>query len=108
MESWTPDEVAAHIGHMNDLAERLTATGEFAGATALSAEGVFVRNDGPGAITQTPIAETHDLVAGWMVIDVASHERALEIAGELSAAPGANGAPIREWLEVRPFHPGQQ
>ena len=25
------------------------------------------------------------------------------LAGELSAAPGAGGKPIHEWLEVRPF-----
>ena len=42
-------------------------------------------------------------ISGWMVIDVDSHERALELAGELSAAPGAGGEPLREWLEVRPF-----
>ena len=38
-----------------------------------------------------------------MVIDVDSYERAVELAGELSAAPGAGGKPIHEWLEVRPF-----
>ena len=26
-----------------------------------------------------------------------------QLAGELSAAPGAGGKPIHEWLEVRPF-----
>ena len=50
-----------------------------------------------------PFAETKDLIAGWMVIDVDNYKRALELAGELSAAPGANGDPIHEWLEVRPF-----
>ena len=38
-----------------------------------------------------------------MAIDVDSYERAIELAGELSAAPGKNGEPIYEWLEVRPF-----
>ncbi|MCX4763928.1 hypothetical protein OG562_23795 [Streptomyces sp. NBC_01275] len=38
-----------------------------------------------------------------MVIDVDSYERAVELGGELSAAPEAGGKPIREWLEVRPF-----
>nr|WP_231126184.1 hypothetical protein [Motilibacter aurantiacus] len=38
-----------------------------------------------------------------MAIDVDSHERALELAAELSAAPGAGGRPIHEWLELRPF-----
>ena len=54
-------------------------------------------------MTDGPFAETKDLIAGWMVIDVDSHERAIELAGELSAAPGAGGKPIHEWLEVRPF-----
>lgn len=38
-----------------------------------------------------------------MVIDVDTYERAVELAGELSAAPGAGGRPIHEWLELRPF-----
>jgi hypothetical protein len=37
------------------------------------------------------------------VIDVDSFDRAIELAAELSAAPGAGGEPIDEWLEVRPF-----
>jgi hypothetical protein len=41
-----------------------------------------------------------------MIIDVESWDRALELAGELSAAPGPGGEPIHEWLEVRPFLSG--
>ncbi|MEU1193257.1 YciI family protein, partial [Streptomyces sp. NPDC005859] len=54
-------------------------------------------------VTDGPFAETKDLIAGWMIIDVDSYERAAELAGQLSAAPGAGGRPIHEWLEVRPF-----
>jgi len=43
-----------------------------------------------------------------MAIDVDSYERAIELAGALSAAPGANGEPIYEWLEVRPSWPRAQ
>ena len=65
----------------------------------------WVRYDGEGRppVTDGPFAETKDLIAGWMVIDVDSYERAVELAGELSAAPGAGGKPIHEWLELRPF-----
>ena len=72
---------------------------------ALSPEGTFVRYDGEGRppVTDGPFAETKDLIAGWMVIDVETYERAVELAGELSAAPGPGGKPIYEWLEVRPF-----
>ena len=105
MDRWTPAEVDAHIAYMDDFAERLEGTGEYVDGQALSPEGTFVRYDGEGRppVTDGPFAETKDLIAGWMVIDVDSRERALELAGELSAAPGAGGKPIHEWLELRPF-----
>ena len=105
MERWTPEEVSAHIRYMEDLAERLRQTGEYVDSQALSPDGVFVRSDGTGRppVTDGPFAETKDLVAGWMVIDVGSEERAIEVAAELSAAPGAGGEPIHAWLELRPF-----
>jgi len=105
MDQWTPDEVDAHIRFMRDLADQLQETGEFVDAQALAPEGLWVRYDGEGKppVTDGPFAETKDLIAGWMVIDVDSRERALELAAGLSAAPGAGGRPIHEWLEVRPF-----
>jgi hypothetical protein len=90
---------------MSDFARRLEGTGEFVGEQALSPGGTWVRYDGEGRppVTDGPFAETKDLIAGWMVIDVDTYERALELAGELSAAPGQGGKPVYEWLEVRPF-----
>jgi hypothetical protein len=55
-------------------------------------------------VTDGPFAESKDLIAGWLIIDVESYERAVEVAGEYSAAPGPDGEPICEWLEVRPFY----
>jgi hypothetical protein len=105
MDRWTPAELDAHIQYMNDFAERLRETGEFVDHAALSPEGRFVRSDGEGRppVTDGPFAETKDLIAGWTIIEVDSWDRAVELAGELSAAPGAGGRPIHEWLEVRPF-----
>ncbi len=104
MDQWTPEEFSAHVRYMQEFAARLEGTGEFVGEQALSPEGTFVRYDGEGRppVTDGPFAETKDLIAGWMVIDVETYERALELAGELSAAPGAGGKPIHEWLEIRP------
>src|SRR3954447_20676151 len=105
MDQWTPEEFDAHVGFMHDFAARLEVTGEFVDGQALSPDGMWVRSDGEGRppVTDGPFAETKDLIAGWMVVDVDSYERAIELAGELSAAPGAGGEPIHEWLEVRPF-----
>ena len=105
MEQWTEAEVKAHVHYMNDFAARLQSSGEYVDSQALDPSGEFVRFDGEGKppVTDGPFPETKDLIAGWMVIDVASYERAVERAGELSAAPGAGGRPIHEWLELRPF-----
>ena len=105
MDRWMPEEVSAHIQYMQGFATRLEGTGEFIDGQALSPDGMWVRYDGEGRppVTDGPFAETKDLIAGWMVVDVETYERALELAGELSAAPGAGGKPIHEWLEVRPF-----
>jgi hypothetical protein len=105
LDRWTQDEITRHMQYMEDFAAHLEDTGEFVDGQAVSPEGTFVRYDGEGRppVTDGPFAETKDLIAGWMVIDVDSYERAVELAGELSAAPGAGGRPIQEWLEVRPF-----
>ena len=105
MDRWTPAEVDAHMRFMTEFAARLERSGEFVDGQGLSPDGVWVRSDGDGRppVTDGPFAETKDLIAGWMVIDVDSYERALELAGELSSAPGAGGAPIHEWLELRPI-----
>jgi hypothetical protein len=105
MDKWTPEEISAHVKYMNDFADRLKENGEYVDSQALAPEGTFVRYGGEGRppVTDGPFPETKDLIAGWMVIDVDSYDRAVELAGELSAAPGAGGEPIHEWLELRPF-----
>lgn len=105
MDQWTPEEISAHVQYMEDFGKRLEETGEFVEHRALAPEGTFVRFDGEGRppVTDGPFAETKDLIAGWTIIDVDSYERALELAAELSAAPGKGGEPVGEWLELRPF-----
>ncbi len=106
MDQWAPAEVDAHVQWMRDFATRLQDTGEFVNHQALSPEGTFVRYGGEGKppVTDGPFAETKDLIAGWLIIDVETYERAVEVAGEYSAVPGPGGTPICEWLEVRPFY----
>ena len=105
MDRWTPDEVSAHMQYMQDFATRLEGTGEFVDGQALLAEGMWVRSDGEGRppVTDGPFAETKDLIAGWMIIDVDSQERAVQLAGELSSAPGAGGS--WRWRPSRPTAP---
>src|SRR5262249_27621895 len=51
--------------------------------------------------TDGPLPETSDLVAGWDMIDVESHERAGELAAYVSSEPGPGGAPLYEGIDIR-------
>ena len=83
MDQWTPEEISAHVQYMHDFAARLEQTGEFVNSQALAPEVTFVRYDGEGRppVTAGPFAGTKVLIAGWMVIDVDSYKRAIELAG---------------------------
>ncbi len=74
MDQWGPGEVDAHLEYMDDFAARLETTGEYVDGQALSPEGTFLRYDGEGRppVTDGPFAETKDLIAGWMTVDVDS------------------------------------
>jgi hypothetical protein len=105
MSEWTADEITAHIAFQHEVVRMLTESGELVDARGLSTEGAYVRFGGPGAapvVTDGPFPETKELVAGWFLVDVDSQDRAHEIAAQVSAAPGKDGEPIYEWIEVRP------
>jgi hypothetical protein len=105
MTEWTPEEIKAHIDFQNALNAELLERGELVDAQALTAppQAKFVVSDGVSApvITDGPYPESKELLAGYRMIDVDTMERALEIAARASAAPGANGTPIRQRIEVR-------
>ena len=105
MSEWNADELNAHIEFQRETCRMLQETGEFVDAQALAPEGTYVRYGGPNAlpVTDGPFPESKELIAGWFVIDVESEARAHEIAAHASSAPGKDGKPIYEWIEVRPF-----
>lgn len=104
-DDWTSDAFAAHMAFQNQVFEMLRERGELVDHKALAREGTYVRYDGPGKapMTDGPFPETKELVAGWCIVDVESEARAHEIAAQISSAPGANGKPSHEWIEVRPI-----
>jgi hypothetical protein len=105
MDQWTPDEITAHMSFQREVARILRDSGEFVDAQALSPDGRWVQYGGPDAapvVTDGPFPETKELIAGWYMIDVDSEARAYEVAAFVSSAPGKDGEPIHEWLEVRP------
>jgi len=105
MAQWTPDEIKAHMDFQNALNAELLERGELVDAQGLSTpeRAKFVVSDGASApvITDGPYPESKELLAGYRMVDVETLDRALEIAARASAAPGINGAPIRQRIEVR-------
>jgi hypothetical protein len=105
MTEWTPEDVRAHIEFQQVLNQELLESGELVDAQGLAGPEVakFVVWDGASApvITDGPYPESKELLAGYRLIDVESIDRALEIAAKASAAPGQNGKPIQDSIEVR-------
>jgi len=105
MAEWAPGDVRAHIDFQHALNAELTRLGELVDAQGLAGPDLakFVVSDGTGApvVTDGPFPESKELLAGYRLVDVETPERAIEIAAQASAAPGPNGAPIRQPIEVR-------
>ncbi len=105
MTEWTPADIKAHIDFQQVLNQALTDSGELVDAQGLAGpdQAKFVVSDGTGApvITDGPYPEAKELLAGYRMIDVETFERAIEIAAQASAAPGPNGVPIQQPIEVR-------
>jgi hypothetical protein len=105
MSEWTADEITAHIAFQHEVGRMLTENGEMVDAQAVSPDGAYVRYGGPDAapvVTDGPFPEAKELIAGWYLVDVDSEARAHQIAAFVSSAPGKDGRPIYEWIEVRP------
>jgi hypothetical protein len=105
MTEWTPGDIKAHIEFQQALNQELTERGELVDAQGLAGPELarFVVSDGSRApvITDGPFPESKELLAGYRMVDVETVERALEISAQASAAPGPNGVPIRQPIEVR-------
>jgi hypothetical protein len=105
MTEWKPEDVQTHIRFQQTLNEQLTQSGELVDAQGLAGpeQAKFVVSDGTTApvVTDGPFPESKELLAGYRTVDVESLERAIEIAADASAAPGPDGVPIRQRIEVR-------
>jgi hypothetical protein len=104
MEEWKPDEVEAHLNYYRALSRELEASGELAQTEILAGPDLakIVTSDGSATVvTDGPFQEFKEWVAGYQIIDVESEERAIEIAGKLSAVPGPNGIATQQPIHLR-------
>ena len=104
MEEWKPEEITAHLDYYKALHRKLVASGELVASEVLAPPDLakVVTSDGIApVVTDGPFQEFKEWVAGYQIVDVESEERALEIAGEISAVPGPDGVPTQQPIQVR-------
>jgi hypothetical protein len=102
--SWSKKDIDAHMAALTSLSRELTESGEFVATQGLAAphEAKVVRGLKEGMpITDGIFPESKEFLLGYWIVDVGTPERAYEIAGRISAAPGPGGAPTNMPIEVR-------
>lgn len=106
IDTWTPEEIRAHIAFMGETNAKLAADGELVDGQGLAgpAQAKIVRAGSGGApvVTEGPFAETKEFLAGYWIVDCDSPERAVELAAHISTAPGPGGRPLNMPIEVHP------
>ncbi|MGW7367637.1 YciI family protein [Streptomyces sp. NPDC054841] len=106
IDTWTPEEIQAHIAFMHDANKKMVDSGEFVDGQGLAMPEAarIVRAGAAGGspvVTEGPFPETKEFLAGYWIVDCETVERAVELAAFVSAAPGPGGAPLNMPIEVR-------
>jgi hypothetical protein len=96
--TWSQEEVTEHFRAMSAFYADLAASGEMVTGFGLAdpAHTMTVEiRDGRPVASDGPYAEAKEVLAGFGVIDVASHERAVELAARFAEI-------VQSRVELRP------
>jgi hypothetical protein len=109
-DGWSQDDIKVMVEFMDQLNQELEKSGELVDAQGLGgpkfAKIVRAQSGGAPIVTDGPFPEAKEFLAGFWVVDVATPERAIEIAARASACPGPGGAPGNDPVEVHPVQEG--
>lgn len=105
LSTWSQEDFKRHIEFMHGFNQKLKDQGEFVMAEGLDlpheARVVTAVPGGAPVVSDGPFPESKEFLAGYWIVDVPDAARAYAIAGEASAAPGKDGAPVCVPIEVR-------
>ena len=104
VSGWQQKDIDAHTEFMKSVTNMLRQSGELLSTEGLEVpdQAVNVRAGNKGEpITDGVFPETKEFLAGYWIVEVASPERAFQIAGHASTAPGPGGTPLNMPIEVR-------
>lgn len=84
----TPDERRDIVGEHVAYAAALRERGVYVLGEALTGESVSVRPGEKPIVTDGPFTETKEALGGFYLVDCASREEAVELAGGVPRSPG--------------------
>jgi len=108
-QSWAQSDRDRVMQTLGDMMKELVATGEFVAAQGLAEpkEAKVVRGERNGLpVTDGVFPESKEFLLGYWIVDVATPERACEIAARISMVPAPGGIPSNMPIEVRQFAEG--
>jgi hypothetical protein len=102
--TWTEEQIAEHFQSMNAFYADLAASGEMVTGFGLADPSHTVTveiRDGRPVASDGPYTETKEVLAGFGIVDVASHDRAVELAARFAGI-------VRTRVELRPVMNGAE
>ena len=84
----TPNERMAIVREHMAYADLLRERGVHVLGEALNGEAATVRPGATPIVTDGPFAETKEAVGGFYIVDCASRDEAIELAGRIPQSPG--------------------
>lgn len=103
-KAWLPTDIQAHFAFLRDLNRELRERGELVANPRLGepdrAKIVRAAKDST-PVTDGVFPEAKEFLLGYWIVDVASSERACEIAARLSGGPAPGGGKLSMPIEVR-------
>ncbi|MFF0490618.1 YciI family protein [Nocardia sp. NPDC003482] len=103
---WTPEDFARLAEFMTAFNKELEESGELVETRGLAAP-VHTRRvgnrDGQAFVTDGPYAETEEVLAGYWIVECASFDRAVEIAGRLQNCPAPDAVYANAYADIRPI-----
>lgn len=101
---WPREDFKRMVGYMRALDADLHGSGELLELNGLGGPSgvrtVRAQEDGQPLVRDGLREGADDFLAGYWVVDVASPERAVEIATRISTTPGPGGQPVNQQVEV--------
>ena len=104
--AWSQKDIETHMAALSTVNRELTESGEFVATQGLAgpAEAKIVRGEKNGIpVTDGIFPESKEFLLGYLIVDVATADRAYAIAGRISSAPGPGAIPTNMAIEVRRF-----